>query len=123
MTSLLLIEAGHLITKRGSPVMARITVFGVTGVITQTVIITGVTTDHDPITGVTIRDLTTTEAILQEDPIAVIIVVIPLGDPGLAAVTIEAIPLPEEVLHQSRLEAGLEVHPVHPEKGKIKIPG
>ena len=111
MTGLPITEAGHLITKRGNSVPVRITIFGVTGVITQTVIVTRVTTDQDPIipdqtpgliTGVTIRDLIPIEAILQEDQIAVRVVVILLDDPDPAAVTIGAIPLPEEVLHQDR---------------------
>ena len=96
-----------------------VTLLGVTGVITQTVIITRVTTDQDPliqdqtpgpIIGVIVPGLTPIEVILREGPVAV---------------TVEAIPLPGEVLHQDRLEADPVVHPdpaVHL-KGKIKIPG
>ncbi len=111
MTGLPIIEAGHLITKKGNPVTVRITIFGVTGVITPIVIVTGVTTDQDQIIqdqtpghiiGVTIRGLTL-GATLLEDP-----------------VTVEAIPLPEEVLHQDRVEANL-VHLVQPEKREIKF--
>ncbi len=119
MTGLPIIEAGHLITKKGNPVTVRITIFGVIGVITPTVIVTGVTTDQDHIIqdqtpghiiGVTIRGLTL-GATLLEDPVTV---------------TVEAIPLPG-VLHQDRLEANLDrveanlVHLVQPEKREIKF--
>ena len=124
MTGLPIIGAGHLITKRGKLVPVRITIFGVTGVITQTVITTRVTTDQDPIvpdqtpgliTGVTIRGLTATE-------------VIPRGDPDPAAVIVEVIPLPGEVLHHDRLDPDpvpiVHLGPAdHLVKGKIKIPG
>ena len=130
MTGLLIIAAGLLITKGGSRDL--VTLSEVTGVIAQTVIITRVITAQDLIipdqtpgliTGVTIRGLTPTEAFPPEDPIAVIVVVIPLGDQGPVAVTPEAIPLPEEVLHQNRLEADpAAVHLTQLEKGKIKIP-
>lgn len=129
MIGLLIIAAGLLITKRGSRDLVMLS--EVTGVITQTAIITRVTTDQDPIipdqtpgliTGVTIQGLIPIEVIPPEDPIAVIVVVIPLGDLGPVAVTPEAIPLPEEVLHQDHHDR-LEASPVvHQEVGKIKIP-
>lgn len=104
MTGLPIIEAGHLITKKGNPVTVRITIFGVTGVTTdQDQIIQDQTPGH--IIGVTIRGLTL-GATLLEDPVT-----------G----TVEAIPLPG-VLHQDRLEANLDrveanlVHLVQPER-------
>lgn len=101
MTGLPITEAGHLITKKGNPVTVRITIFGVTGVTTdQDHIIQDQTPGH--IIGVTIRGLTL-GATLLEDP-----------------VTVEAIPLPEEVLHQDQVEANL-VHLVQPEKREIKF--
>ena len=106
MTGLPIIEAGHLITKKGNPVTVRITIFGVTGV--QDHIIQDQTPGH--IIGVTIRGLTL-GATLLEDPVTV---------------TVEAIPLPG-VLHQDRLEANLDrveanlVHLVQPEKREIKF--
>ena len=101
MTGLPIIEAGHLITKKGNPVTVRITIFGVTGV--QDHIIQDQTPGH--IIGVTIRGLTL-EATLLEDPVTV---------------TVEAIPLPG-VLHLDLVEANLDrveanlVHLVQPER-------
>ena len=108
MTGLHIIEAGHLITKKGNPVTVRIKIFGVTGV--QDHIIQDQTPGH--IIGVTIRGLILAEVILLEDQVVV--------------VTVEAIPLPG-VLHQDRLEANLDrveanlVHLVQPEKREIKF--